>query len=89
MQKTHLSRLSRRSVLAGALLSVTPAFGAMAECLTKKHKRALRMNHSPFDRDRFVEDCVSANAEGDGQASVGEVLKRAVRDHSAVLAVLG
>ncbi len=42
-----------------------------------------------FDRDRFVEDCVMANREADGQAAVREVLERAVDDPAAVIARLG
>jgi predicted metal-dependent enzyme (double-stranded beta helix superfamily) len=42
-----------------------------------------------FDRDRFVEDCLTANRGADPQAAVGEVLKRAVSDHRAVLSTLG
>jgi predicted metal-dependent enzyme (double-stranded beta helix superfamily) len=42
-----------------------------------------------FDRERFVDDCVTANRERDGQAAVREVLERVVRDPSSVLARLG
>ena len=42
-----------------------------------------------FDRDRFVEACVTANRERDAQASVREVLTRAVSEPAAVLAHLG
>jgi predicted metal-dependent enzyme (double-stranded beta helix superfamily) len=47
------------------------------------------MNPSTFDRDRFVEDCIAANAEHDPQAAVRDVLARAVSDHGAVLSALG
>ena len=42
-----------------------------------------------FERDRFIEDCITANNEQDGQASVREVLARAVSEHSTVLSNLG
>jgi predicted metal-dependent enzyme (double-stranded beta helix superfamily) len=42
-----------------------------------------------FDRERFVEDCVAANREGESQAAVREVLARAVSDPAAVVAALG
>ena len=39
--------------------------------------------------ERFVEDCISANAETDAQAAVTEVLARTVSDHTAVLTAIG
>lgn len=42
-----------------------------------------------MELDRFVEDCVAANAEADAQAAVTDVLARAVSDPSAALAALG
>lgn len=42
-----------------------------------------------MDLDRFIEDCVNANNESDGQAAVLEVLERAVADPGGVLAALG
>jgi len=42
-----------------------------------------------MDIDRFVADCVTANAEADAQAAVNEVLARAVSTPDAVLAALG
>ncbi|MCP5382167.1 MAG: hypothetical protein H6912_07330 [Kordiimonadaceae bacterium] len=43
----------------------------------------------PFDRDRFVEDCIKAHMETDARSAVREVLARAVSDHQAVLNTLG
>jgi predicted metal-dependent enzyme (double-stranded beta helix superfamily) len=43
----------------------------------------------PFDRDRFVADCVALLDEDDPQAAIQEHLARAVSDHVAVLAELG
>lgn len=42
-----------------------------------------------MDIDRFVADCVAANAGTDAQAAVNEVLARAVATPDAVLAALG
>ena len=42
-----------------------------------------------MDIDRFVEDCVTANQDGDGQDAVKEVLARAVADSKAVQKALG
>lgn len=42
-----------------------------------------------FDRDRFVEDCVTAHLESEPIAAVREVLERAIADHRAVLEGLG
>ena len=42
----------------------------------------------PFDRDRFVADCVSAHGDG-GMEAVADVLARAVSDHRSVLNALG
>jgi predicted metal-dependent enzyme (double-stranded beta helix superfamily) len=39
--------------------------------------------------ERFVEDCVSANQEGDAQGAVQEVLARGVHDPHAMLAAVG
>ena len=42
-----------------------------------------------MDVDRFVEDCVAANAEADAQGAVLEVLARAVSDPAAARIALG
>ncbi len=42
----------------------------------------------PFDRERFVVDCVAAH-DADGMPAVREVLTRAMSDHGAVLDALG
>lgn len=43
----------------------------------------------PFDRDRFVEDCLAAHRESEPIAAVREVLAQAVSDHNSVLTGLG
>ena len=42
-----------------------------------------------MDIDRFIQDCIDANAEADSQAAVLEVLARAVSDPRGMLAALG
>ena len=39
--------------------------------------------------ERFVADCIAANAEADAQGAVAEVLRRAVADPAALLAAVG
>lgn len=75
------SEVSRRKVLAGAaaVTAATAAGGAMPA----------NARPAKFDRERFIEDCIAANREKDGQAAVREVLARAVADHRGVLAALG
>jgi predicted metal-dependent enzyme (double-stranded beta helix superfamily) len=43
----------------------------------------------PFDRDRFVADCVASLEASDPQSVIQEHLARAVSDHASVLASLG
>lgn len=42
-----------------------------------------------MDLQRFIEDCVAANAEAEAQAAVTEVLARAVSEPGAVLKAIG
>ncbi len=42
-----------------------------------------------FDRDRFIEDCQAAVAQGGGHTGVRDVVARAVRDPASVIAALG
>ncbi len=42
-----------------------------------------------MDIDRFVEDCVAANREGEAQAAVSEVLARAVAEPNKVIEAIG
>ena len=42
-----------------------------------------------FDRDRFVEDCLEACREADGQSAAAEVVARAVSEPGRVLHALG
>lgn len=78
--------ISRRAVLAAAAAAAIPSLGAAGSASGLAGKGRSIMN---FDRERFVEDCVAANREGESQAAVREVLARAVSDHAAVLAALG
>ena len=82
--------LGRREFLIGGTAALTTGATAMA------HSGASRIRHRPpqgqrppFDRDRFVDECINANRESDGLGAVREVLASAVSDHRAVLAALG
>ena len=80
------ARLSRRKVIVGAAAQVLCLhIGAR---VARSADSAARHDVN-FDRDRFVEDCVVAGRERDAQAAVRDVLARAVRQPSAVLARLG
>ena len=83
--------LTRRNLLiAGAATVATSATIAKAQEIPSKTRIVPgRAQTRPFDRDRFVEDCIIAHMENDPQAAVREVLARAVSDHSAVLTALG
>ena len=78
---------TRRTIVAGALAAatqlVTP-FSAIAAS-----KQPVSTGNDKLDIDRFVEDCIAANAEVDAQAAVNEVVARAVSTPNAVLAALG
>jgi len=54
-----------------------------------KRERKAAYDRPTFDRERFVDDCLRAGRETDSQRAIGEVLRRAVADHAAVLAALG
>ena len=77
-------RPTRRVVMATAA-----AFGAPGVSAAESSARSTHRCSMPFDPNRFVEDCVAANQDGDPQAAVHEVLARAVSNHSAVLSALG
>ena len=83
--------LTRRNVLiAGAAAMATSTTMAKAQEIPSKTRVTLGQGKSiPFDRDRFVEDCIKAHMETDARSAVREVLARAVSDHSAVLNGLG
>lgn len=81
--------VSRRNVLIGGT-------AAMASTPTKAQQTPVetgvtpgRRESRPFDKDRFVEDCIKAHKEADATSAVREVLARAVSDHHSVLAGLG
>jgi predicted metal-dependent enzyme (double-stranded beta helix superfamily) len=78
--------ISRRALLAAAATAaIPPLFAAEPDPRSGQNGRFTM----DFDRDRFVEDCIAANREGDNQAAVREVLARAVSDSARVLAGLG
>jgi predicted metal-dependent enzyme (double-stranded beta helix superfamily) len=89
MTASTLLSLSRRTVLAGATLALTPEVGKAGgmDLSTAPGRRFGQVRK--FDRARFVEDCVVAGRETDSQAAVRDVLERAVSDPHAVLSDLG
>jgi predicted metal-dependent enzyme (double-stranded beta helix superfamily) len=84
MPTQRIVRLSRRGFVAGLAQCVGLAAGAQVGGHLKPGGRNVN-----FDRDRFIEDCVAASREPDGQAAVREVLEGAVENASDVLAALG
>ncbi len=81
-------KVSRRDVLIGgtaAMTSTSSSAGAPPDKIRLTPGRDAR----PFDRDRFVENCIKAHMESDAVPAVREVLARAVSDHRSVLAGLG
>jgi predicted metal-dependent enzyme (double-stranded beta helix superfamily) len=81
--------VSRRKVMAGAMLALAPRLAAAQSPDNTPHPERPSMRAAKFDREEFAEACRKANMEVDSQAAVTEVLKRAVSDHAAVLAALG
>jgi predicted metal-dependent enzyme (double-stranded beta helix superfamily) len=77
--------ISRRAVLAAAAAVAIPSVGVAGSDPTAGRKGRSNMS---FDRERFVEDCIAANREAEGQVAVREVLARAVSDPAAVLTAL-
>jgi predicted metal-dependent enzyme (double-stranded beta helix superfamily) len=86
-QPTACRTVERRDVLAGltgALIPVAVRAQPVREAPGPNARSA-----SPFDLERFVEDCRSANRDADAQRAVEDVLTRAIESPSAVLAALG
>jgi predicted metal-dependent enzyme (double-stranded beta helix superfamily) len=83
MTRTRIGQLSRRTFVATAAQCAALAANAQ---ISGRWAGGKTMT---FDRERFVDDCVTASREHDGQAAVREVLERAVRDPGSVLAGLG
>ena len=82
--------LRRRELLIGSAAALTASGITMAEPKPCKTRIELPQGlKRPFDRDRFVEDCIKAHMESDPVAAVREVLACAVSDHKSVLEGLG
>lgn len=79
--------LQRRAFVAGAVAASTQLFSPVSSFASIKQPASTGVDR--MDIDRFVADCITANAEIDAQAAVNEVLARAVSKPSAVLAALG
>lgn len=79
--------LDRRDVLAGLTSALVPAAIRAQDAAHAPAPDAGGV--SPFDLERFIEDCRIANRETDAQRAVEEVLVRAIERPSAVLEALG
>ena len=79
--------LRRRAFIAGALAASTIYVSPLSARTSSK--QPVTTGSDKMDIDRFVADCVNANADSDPQAAVNEVLARAVSKPRAVLAALG
>jgi len=80
-------RRRRRAVLAGLAGATSHLlFSGLSYAGTS---RVVSIGRKTMDIDRFVEECVIANQEGDAQAAVNEVLARAVSSPDSVIAALG
>jgi len=89
MTKAKDSRIDhqRRAVVAGAVAVSTHLLSPTS--VLAGTKRPTSTGGQRMDIDRFIADCVAANAEVDGQTAVNEVLARAVSTPKSVLAALG
>lgn len=77
----------RRAIVGGAIAASTQLFSPASTFA--KSKLPISTGSERMDIERFVADCVAANAESDAQNAVNEVLARAVSKPNAVLAALG
>lgn len=88
MQKlTAELTIDRRDVLAGLTGALVPA--ALRAQDAADAPVPIARGVSPFDVERFIEDCRNASHDADAQRAVEEVLTRAIESPSAVLAALG
>lgn len=85
---TLQSELNRRNLLIGGGATFAASCTSM-RTTTMTSLTSNRINHVPFDRDQFVEDCIRAHMGTDPSRAVGEVLARAVSDPASVLKGLG
>jgi predicted metal-dependent enzyme (double-stranded beta helix superfamily) len=79
--------VQRRAVVAGAVAASAHIFSPVSALA--QTKRPASSGSERMDIERFVADCIAANAEADAQTAVNEVLARAVSTPDAVLAALG
>lgn len=89
MRKSEDSKvdLRRRAVVAGVAAATSQIVCPVS--VFAGSSQTPPPGRQKMDIDRFVEDCVAANLEGDAQAAVTEVLARAVSTPGQVLAALG
>ena len=77
----------RRRVVLG--VAATAAQLMLSASAMARKKKPTSIGADKLDLNRFVEDCVAANAGSDAQSAVNEVLARAVANPNAVIAALG
>jgi predicted metal-dependent enzyme (double-stranded beta helix superfamily) len=77
----------RRKVVLGAAAAATQL--TLNATAMAKQKKPTSIGADKLDVDRFVEDCIAANAESSAQTAVKEVLARAVANPTAVIGALG
>ena len=86
--KIHLNR--RQLMIGGAIAAAIPGIAMTKPEPSEKTRVVLPKGEKrSFERERFVQDCITAHGESDPVGAVREVLARAVSDHRSVLAGLG
>jgi len=88
MQKpTAEAWIDRREVLAGLASALVPAALRAQDASDAAVSNGRGV--SPFDLERFIDDCRIANREADAQRAVEDVVTRAIASPSGVLEALG
>jgi predicted metal-dependent enzyme (double-stranded beta helix superfamily) len=78
---------TRRAVVAGAVAVSSQLLFPVSSFANTKQPASI--GTEKMDIERFVEECVVANQDGDAQIAVKEVLARTVSTPNAVLAAIG
>ena len=85
-EKPNVS-LQRRAIVAGAIAATSQLINPISSFASTK--RPTSIGGEKMDIERFVEDCLVANKEGEAQAAVSEVLARAVSKPNKVIEAVG
>jgi len=73
----------------GRRLLLKSALAVSSQLVLSRFSAAAPARRAKLDLDRFVADCIAANAESEPQAAALEVLARAVRDPAGMLEAVG